>query len=125
MEDILGVYKIEGLAIYSKDWGVIAPANLGNGILALILLYYCSQGKYSRLISNACMGRNIGPYLRELSLEYDFEIAWDEYLFLGWDLPVSAKDAATGKVFTNTTKFLDYYDGEVGEYPELFKYCNS
>lgn len=116
LTEVLGIYKTEGLALYSEDWGVIAPARLGNGILSLILLYYYSQGKYNRLISNACMGRNIGPYLRELSKSYDFDIAWDCYLFMGYDEEIEARDFDTGTVFKTAEEVSNFYSGKTGVY---------
>ena len=114
--DVENVYKIEGLAFYSRDWGVKSPASLSNGIKALILCYYYSQGKFDELVANSCMGANVGPYLRELSLKYDFSISWDYFLNMRHDMPVSARDADTGTTFDNTDTLTKFYAGRYGKY---------
>lgn len=108
--DVDEVYKIEGLAMYSKRHGVKSPASLSNGIKALILCYYQATGKFDGIVSNACMGENVGPYLQELSLKYDIHITWDYWLHFDWDSPIEATDVSTGK----TVRTVDDFQKEIG-----------
>lgn len=115
MKDIDHVYKIEGLAFYSYDHGVKSPESLSNGMKAILLLanlpidadiYDC--GKF---ISNCSIGINVVPLLQELSLNKDFHIAHDIWLPFDESKAISAKDFETGKVFTSTSEFQDFYCG--------------
>lgn len=114
--DVDEVYKIEGLAFYTKEWGVKSPSSLSNGIKALILCYYNAMGVYKRKVANCCMGANVGPYLRELSLKYDFDISWEYFLDLGWEEEISVKDADTGKILTTAKDVIKFYAGRWGKY---------
>lgn len=111
MQEIEHVHTIEGLAFYSSDYGVKSPESLSNGMKALILLTYAGQGKFGELVSNSCMGANCGPFLQELSLKYDFDIAWDCFLALNHDAPLAAKDSLTGQTFYKGDDLLVYYRG--------------
>lgn len=114
--DVEDVYKIEGLAFYSREWGVKSPTSLSNGIKALILCYYYAQGKFNKLVANSCMGANVGPYLRELANKYDFSISWDYFLDMGYYEPIDAKDFDTGTVFKDPYTLTMFYSGRIGVY---------
>lgn len=105
LEKVEGVYKIEGLAMYSKEHGVKSPENLSLGVKALIMCYYQAMGTYKELISSACMGDNIGVYLQKMSLEMDMHVAWDSYLPMDWKAPILAKNMANGNIITNVEDF--------------------
>lgn len=105
LEDIEEVVKIEGLTMYSKRHGVKSPLDLSNGLKALILCWYQSQRKYDELISNACFGDNVVPYLQKLGLEYDFSLAWDCYIPMDWNAPISMKDMRDSRIYTDVYTF--------------------
>ena len=107
MKDIEHIYKIEGLAFYSTDYGVKSPTSLSNGMKALIL--FTLYDKHQELISSACMGGNCGRFLRELSFKYDFEMAWDYFVDLGWEEPIIAKDKETGTVLNTAEEVIMFY----------------
>ena len=83
--NIDNVCKTEGLAFYTESSSVLSPESLSEGVKALILCYYNAKGKYDRIVSNLCMYSNVGPYLCELSMKYDFDIAWDCFLNISND----------------------------------------
>lgn len=106
MRDIEHVYKIEGLAFYSSDFGVKSPESLSNGMKALILLTYAGMGRDIPLISNCCMGKNCSKYLCQLSTKYDFDIAWDYLMcFPHENIEVNAVNVDTGEVFKDSYSF--------------------
>ena len=105
--DIEDVYKVEGLAMYSRKHGVKSPQDLSNGMKALILCYYYAKGKFSELLTNTSIGDNIAPYFQRLSLKYDFAMSWDCYTPFDWDAPILAKDITTGKVYHDVDSFQD------------------
>lgn len=107
LESIEGVYKIEGLALYTKEHGVLSPERLSNGMKALIS--FTMFDKHKELVSSACMGGNCGPFLRELTFKYDFDIAWDYFVDMGWNEPVCAIDIDTGTVFNVVEDLLMFY----------------
>ena len=107
LENIEGVVKIEGLALYTKEHGVLSPERLSNGMKALIC--FVMYDKHKELVSSACMGGNCGPFLRELSFKYDFEIAWDYFVDMGWEEPVCAVDIDTGTTFDTVKDLLMFY----------------
>lgn len=115
LEEVEEVYKIEGLAMYSKRHGVKSPGSLSLGVKALIMAYYQDKGIYKTLFSSACMGDNIGKYIQEMSLTMDMHIAWDSYLPMDWDAPILAKDMATGEVITTVRRFQDIVGHNGGE----------
>lgn len=116
MLDIEDIYKIEGLAFYSRRHGVKSPESLSNGMKALILcsIYDESADGFHDLISNACMGANCGKYLQRLSLVKDFSIAWDYFLDVEFDEPLCAIDFDTKTVFNNGKELTDFYAGKAG-----------
>lgn len=107
MKDIEKVYKIEGLAFYTEEFGVKSPSSLSNGMKALIL--FTLYDKHEELISSACMGHNCGRFLRELSFKYDFEMAWDYFVDLGWEEPIEAKDKDTGTLLKTAEEVIMFY----------------
>lgn len=118
LEDVEDIYKIEGLAMYSKNHGVKSPASLSGGIKALILGYYQSEGKYNEIIASANMGDNVGKYLQELSLSRDIYISWNSYLPMDWREPILAKDMSNGLVVNNVKDF-QYKIGWKGGEPSI------
>ena len=114
MEDIEEIYKIEGLAFYSKRHGVKSPESLSNGMKTLILLYYNAIGKHNLLMSSACLGNNCYKYLARLSLRYDFNISVDYSLLIPKDEPFLAKDYDSGKIINNKTDLIKLYGGRAG-----------
>lgn len=116
MKDIEHVYKIEGLAFYSTDWGVKSPQSLSNGMKALLLLanipedYF--ENEVERHISNGSIGDNVVDFLRRLSLECDFHIAYDIWLPLEYDMPIKAMDYETGVTFSDTRELHEFYGGK-------------
>ena len=106
MKDIEHIYKIEGLAFYSTDFGVKSPQSLSNGMKTLILLTYQGMGNEVPLISNCCMGKNCSKYLCQLSTKYDFDIAWDYLMcFPRENVEVNAINVDTGEVFKDSYSF--------------------
>lgn len=123
LEDVEGVYKIEGLAFYTKEHGVLSPESISNGIRALMLLYYQHKGVYDEIISSACFGDNVGKYVQKMSLNYNIHIAWDSYLPMDWNAPILATNVSTGDVITDIKVFQDevgHYGGEPGVKPAIF-----
>lgn len=118
LEDIEHIYKIDGLAMYSTDHGVKSPERLSNGMKCLLLM--TCYDKNDGLISNACMGANCGPYIAELSLKYDFTIAWDSFLDIPDDAVLDAVDYETGTRFHTGKELVDFYGSKPGD-PE---YCD-
>lgn len=116
MEDIEEIYKIEGLAFYSKRHGVKSPESLSNGMKMLILCYYNAMGKHDCLLCSASMGDNCMKYLARLSLKYDFNISVDYYLRVPFDEKLHFKDFDTGEEFTDTMSVWKFYDGKEGVY---------
>lgn len=115
MQEIEHVDRIEGLAFYSSDHGVKSPQSLSNGMKSLLLYanvpadnYMYQDGIY---VCNASIGDNVIPFLQRLSMVRDFPIAWDIFRPLKPELRISAKDAETGKEFTDVDEFLDFYEG--------------
>ena len=109
MADIEHVYKIEGLAFYSSDYGVKSPESLSNGMKALLLFLCYGRGEFDKLVSNCCMGENCSKYLQQLSLKYDFEVSWDVFLGLDVNQPLLAKDYDTGTVFHDAASVMLFY----------------
>ena len=107
LRDIEGVTNIEGLALYTEEHGVLSPERLSNGLKALISFTLFNEHK--ELVSSACMGANCGKYLRELSFKYDFDIAWDYFVNIGWEEPVCAMDIDTGTQFNTCKDLLMFY----------------
>lgn len=115
MHEIEHVDRIEGLAFYSSDRGVKSPQSLSNGMKSLLLYanvpadnYMYKDGIY---VCNAAINNNVIPFLQRLSMVRDFPIAWDIFIPLQSKLGVSAKDAETGREFTDVDEFLDFYEG--------------
>lgn len=77
------------------------------------MTYYGKEG-YDELVSNACMGANCAEYLRRLSFEFDFTIAWDYFLDLDYEKSIMAKDYRTGTIFNTCEELLDFYAGKAG-----------
>ena len=107
LEEVEGVYKIEGMTLYTKEHGILSPVTCSNGMKALMSFILFNEHK--ELVSSACMGANCGPFLRELSFKYDFEIAWDYFVNMGWEEEVCAQDIDTGTVFTTVKDLLMFY----------------
>lgn len=115
MRDIEHVYKIEGLAFYSSDFGVKSPQSLSNGMKALLLMKYLPIDhafyQHGFYVSNASIGDNVVPFLQRLSVQQDFPIANDIFLPFSFDMPLKAKDMETGKILNNTAEFVEFYAG--------------
>lgn len=117
LRNIDRVYKIEGLAMYTKEYGVLSPQDLSNGCKSLILLYLSSKEDIGFLISNCCMGENVLPYLAKLSLKYDFHISMDYPMLFGVNpVELSAMDFDTKKEFKNSRELAVFYRGRAGAY---------
>lgn len=113
--EIEHVYKVEGLAMYSSDFGVKSPESLSNGMKALLLLKYLpndtwmyKQGVY---ISNCCIGDNVVPFLQRLSLVCDFPISYDIWLPIRRDIEIRAKDYDSGTILNSADELQDFYAG--------------
>lgn len=113
LKEVEDIYKIEGLAMYTHNWGVKSPESLSNGTKALIL-YSCFD-KHKELISSACCGENIAPYIAQLSLVCDFYIALDYFLAIPMDVELAAIDSKTGQVMRTGREFHNLYSGRAGE----------
>lgn len=114
MKDIEHVYKIEGLAFYSSDFGVKSPESLSNGMKALLLLSYMPEDYWIKCgwhVANTSIGDNVTTFLRQLSLKKDFHIAYDIWLPFQDNMPIMAKDNNTGITFTNTSEIMEFYAG--------------
>ena len=107
LEVVEGVYKIEGMTLYTKEHGILSPITCSNGTKALMCFVLFNEHK--ELVSSACMGANCGPFLRELSFKYDFDIAWDYFVDMGWEEPVCAIDIDTGMEFKTVKELLMFY----------------
>lgn len=116
LEDVEDVYKIEGLAMYTHNWGVKSPQSLSNGTKALIL--FACFDKHKRLVSSACCGQNVAPYIAKLSLICDFDIALDYFLATPMDAKIDAIDVKTGEIMHTGKEFHDLYGGKAGT-PEV------
>ena len=116
MDDIEDVYKIEGLAFYSRKHGVKSPESLSNDMKMLILFYYNAMGKHDCLLCSASMGNNCMKYLARLSLKYDFKISVDYCLLVPWEEPIYFKDFDSGKEFRKIEDVLRFYGGKEGVY---------
>ena len=116
LADVEEVYKREGLAMYTENWGVKSPSDLGNGTKALIL-FTCFD-KHKVLISSACCGENVAKYIPDITKRYDFDMALDYFLALPDDSEIDAIDAHTGYVMKTGREFKRYYAGKAGT-PEV------
>lgn len=112
LEDVEGVYKIEGLAMYSKEHGVKSPGSLSNGMRTLILLYCYKEHGF--LLNSSNMGPNVTKYLGELSTICDFEINLNYFCKIPDDYVVNAKDIETGTLYTNGKDFTRAYARKAG-----------
>ena len=109
------VVEISGLALITREYGVLAPGDLSNGCKSLILCWYDSFRHFDYLVSNCCMGENMLPYLAALSLKYDFRISMDyPMLFPDLNVPLSAKDFDTGTEFHTGDDVFEFYLGKAG-----------
>ena len=116
IRDIDRVYKIEGLAMYTHEFGVLSPADLSNGMKALILCYYDAVNGLDFLVSNCCIAENVLPYLARLSLKYNFNISMDYPMLFGLTpVTLCAKDIDTGTVMNDSFVLADFYKGRAGE----------
>lgn len=110
MFDIEHVYKIEGLAFYSSDFGVKSPESLSNGMKALLIwanIPMDSPAFEYGYVSSALIGDNVAPYVQKLSLEKDFAVKVDNYALYRDDVPMLVKDVETGIVYNNARKYKD------------------
>lgn len=115
LRDIDRVVEISGLALITKEYGVLSPNSLSNGCKALILLWYSSFRDLGFLVSNCCMGENVLPYLAALSLKCDFNISMDyPMLFPDLNVPLFAKDFDTGTEFHTGDDVFEFYLGKAG-----------
>ena len=112
LADVEEVYKIEGLAMYSKRHGVKSPASLGNGTKTLIL--YNSFSRHNKLMDSSSCGANIAPYVAELSLVRDFDMNLNYFLDIPADAKLDAIDVATGTRFSTGKEFRRFYAGRAG-----------
>lgn len=109
LADVEEIYKIEGLAMYSKQHGVKSPSSLGNGTKTLILLN-CFE-KHGQLLNSSSLGANIAPYVAELSLVKDFDINLNYFLNIPGDAKVDALDVETGVRVTTGSDFKRQFAG--------------
>lgn len=112
--DIDSVTEIEGLTFKTEEWGYKTPDSISGGVRALMLLAFAGEQIYKEtghLISNASMGPNCSKYLQQLSMKYDFPIAWDVFMKLDLETELLAKDSETGEVFHTADELLDFYQG--------------
>lgn len=112
LKDVEGVYKRDGLTMYTERRGVRVPEDLSNGTKALILFTCFNQ--HHKLISSACCGANVAKYIPDISRKYDFDIALDYFLNLPNDSVVDAIDSETGRTFRTGREFKDFYSGREG-----------
>lgn len=112
LKEVEDVYKIEGLAMYTHEWGVKSPQDLSNGTKALIL-FSCFD-KHHVLVSSACCGANVAKFVGQLSNVCDFDMALDYFFDIPDDDEINAIDSETGVVLHNGREFIDYYAGKAG-----------
>lgn len=105
LEDIEGVYKVDGFSMYSREYGVKTLESISNGMATLIALSIFDRHGVVMLSSN--MGANVAPYVAELSLTHDFTLCDNYFLAVPYGTPMCVKDALTGKVVRTSDEFHD------------------